>query len=58
VSANEEMETNGDDGTTIFEELDPDFEKELCDLWDMSVQKDVVLVLNEFNSIQIFQGIC
>lgn len=39
-----------------FEELDPDFEKDLCDLWDMSVQKDVVLVLDEFNAIQIFEG--
>lgn len=40
-----------------FEELDPDFEKDLCDLWDMSVQKDVVLVLDEFNAIQIFEGL-
>ena len=39
-----------------YEELDPDFEKDLCDLWDMSVQKDVVLVLDEFNAIQIFEG--
>ena len=36
--------------------MDADFEKELCDLWDMSVEKDVVLVLDEFNSILIFEG--
>jgi hypothetical protein len=37
-------------------ELDAVFEKDLCDLWDMSVEREVCVVLDEFNAIQIFEG--
>ncbi|CAF0786736.1 unnamed protein product [Brachionus calyciflorus] len=39
-----------------IKEISSDFEKELCDLWDMTVEKDVCLALDEYNSIQIFEG--
>lgn len=35
-------------------EVSPDFEKDLCELWDMTVEKDVCKVLDEYNAIQIF----
>lgn len=35
-------------------ELNSDFEKDLCELWDMTVEKDVCKVLDEYNAIQIF----
>ena len=39
-----------------MKELDADFEKDLCDLWDMTVERDVCLVLDEFNAFKIFEG--
>jgi hypothetical protein len=47
--------SNGESSHSV-EELEADFEKDLCDLWDMSVEGDVVIVLCEFNAIQIFEG--
>jgi hypothetical protein len=44
------------DVTSGFKDLDSEFEKQLCDLWDITVEKDVCIVLDEFNSIQIFDG--
>jgi len=37
-------------------ELDSGTEKDLCDLWDMSVEKDVCIILDELNAIEIFNG--
>ena len=48
---NEEVNQNSE-----AKELEADIEKDLCDLWDMSVEKDVCLVLDELNSIEIFDG--
>lgn len=37
--------------------LSEEFEKELCMLWDMTVEKDVVKLLLEHNVVEIFSGI-
>lgn len=39
-----------------LKELDADLEKKLCDLWDITVEKDVCQCLNEYNALQIFEG--
>lgn len=37
--------------------LSEEFEKDLCTLWDMTVEKDVVKLLLEHNVVEIFSGI-
>ena len=49
-------EVSSDDGSGEIKELEAEFEKELCDLWDMSVERDVCLVLDHFNAVHIFDG--
>jgi hypothetical protein len=39
-----------------FKELDADLEKKLCDLWDITVERDVCQCLSEYNALQIFEG--
>jgi len=42
--------------TEEFKELDADLEKKLCDLWDITVERDVCQCLSEYNALQIFEG--
>jgi hypothetical protein len=50
------VESEEDESDRETRELETEFEKELCDLWDMSVERDVCLVLEQFNAIAIFDG--
>lgn len=43
-----------EDRSEDVKEISSEFEKDLCDLWDMTVEKDVCKVLDEYNAIQIF----
>lgn len=38
-------------------ELDEEMESEICRVWDMSVDEDVALLLQEFNASDIFVGV-
>ncbi|XP_053141142.1 protein SAAL1 [Hemicordylus capensis] len=38
-------------------ELDEDMENDICKVWDMSMDKDVALFLQEFNAPDIFMGV-
>ncbi|KAF7245429.1 Protein SAAL1 [Varanus komodoensis] len=38
-------------------ELDEDMENDICKVWDMSMDKDVALFLQEFNALDIFIGV-
>ncbi|XP_077177699.1 protein SAAL1 isoform X1 [Paroedura picta] len=38
-------------------DLDEDMENDICKVWDMSMDKDVALFLQEFNAPDIFMGI-
>ena len=38
-------------------ELDEEMENEICRVWDMSVDEDVALLLQEFNASDIFVGV-
>nr|XP_004650878.2 protein SAAL1 isoform X1 [Jaculus jaculus] len=38
-------------------ELDEDMENEICRVWDMSMDEDVALFLQEFNAPDIFMGV-
>ncbi|XP_048341096.1 protein SAAL1 [Sphaerodactylus townsendi] len=38
-------------------DLDEDLESDICKIWDMSMDKDVALFLQEFNAPDIFMGI-
>ncbi|XP_034976493.2 protein SAAL1 [Zootoca vivipara] len=38
-------------------ELDEDLENDICKVWDMSMDKDVALFLQEFNAPDIFLGV-
>ena len=47
---------NENNSSNSFKELDPELEKKLCDLWDITVEKDVCTCLDEYNAMQIFEG--
>lgn len=47
--------TNFTSSSTL--EADEDFEKDLCILWDMTIEKDVVLLLLEHNVLELFASI-
>lgn len=55
-SDKEKHELNFDKEDKQVKELDADIEKDLCDLWDMTVVREVCLVLDELNSTEIFEG--
>ena len=38
-------------------ELDEEMENEICRVWDMSMDEDVALFLQEFNAPDIFMGV-
>ena len=50
-----EIESSTDEKPKILSELDEDLENDLCNLWDISANIDVCKVLNELNSIEIFE---
>ena len=52
----DDAENDDDYELSAFKELDPELEKKLCDLWDITVEKDVCACLDEFNAMQIFEG--
>lgn len=61
VSNKEDQERNKNNESqqaiaSYYKDLDGEFERELCDLWDMTVEKDVCSVLDEHNAVQIFEG--
>jgi hypothetical protein len=43
-------------GPELYRELDEQLEKDMCDLWDMTVERTVCQFLNEYKSVQIFEG--
>ncbi|MEE6499432.1 hypothetical protein FKM82_003447 [Ascaphus truei] len=44
-------------GDEILVELDEDMENEICKVWDMSMNEDVTLFLQEFKAPEIFLGV-
>ncbi|KFO18664.1 Protein SAAL1 [Fukomys damarensis] len=47
--------TSEDEGQQM--ELDEEMENEICKVWDMSMDEDVALFLQEFNAPDIFMGV-
>jgi hypothetical protein len=43
-------------GPELYKELDEQLEKDMCDLWDMTVERTVCQFLNEYKCMQIFEG--
>ena len=50
------VEVSENEESIEVKELDEGLEKDLCDLWDMTVEKNVCSLLAEYNGVQIFQG--
>ncbi|XP_060624017.2 protein SAAL1 [Anolis sagrei] len=51
----EDSEVNNEEEEEM--ELDDDMENDICKVWDMSMDKDVALFLQEFNAPDIFMGV-
>lgn len=49
----QESSISNSNDTNVLE-LDENFEKDLCDLWDISIESDVCKLLNEYEAIDIF----
>lgn len=43
--------------STLEESLSEEFEKDLCTLWDMTIEKDVVALMLDHNVLEIFSNI-
>ncbi|EHB10908.1 Protein SAAL1 [Heterocephalus glaber] len=52
----ENTKSNSDDEEQVME-LDEEMENEICKVWDMSMDQDVALFLQEFNAPDIFMGV-
>ncbi|KAM5248162.1 protein SAAL1 [Ctenodactylus gundi] len=53
----ENTKSSPDDDEEEQMELDEEMENEICKVWDMSMDEDVALFLQEFNAPDIFMGI-
>eukprot|EP00062_Callorhinchus_milii_P003515 gi/632940924/ref/XP_007885592.1/ PREDICTED: protein SAAL1 [Callorhinchus milii] len=47
----------GDDSDSVETELDEEVESEICKVWDMSMDEDVAVFLQEFNATDILLGV-
>ncbi|XP_013003583.2 protein SAAL1 isoform X2 [Cavia porcellus] len=56
IVTSENTKSNPDDEEQQME-LDEEMENEICKVWDMSMDEDVALFLQEFNAPDIFMGI-
>ncbi|XP_058402072.1 protein SAAL1 [Diceros bicornis minor] len=54
---NPENTKSSSDGEEQQMELDEEMENEICRVWDMSMDEDVALFLQEFNAPDIFMGV-
>ncbi|XP_037006464.2 protein SAAL1 isoform X1 [Artibeus jamaicensis] len=57
VVSPENNTSSSDDEEQQQMELDEDMENEICRVWDMSMDEDVALFLQEFNAPDIFLGV-
>nr|XP_036882967.1 protein SAAL1 isoform X2 [Manis javanica] len=53
----ENTKSGSDDDDKYQMELDEEMENEICKVWDMSMDEDVALFLQEFNAPDIFMGV-
>lgn len=55
----EEVDRENEDGTdrNLVVDVDDDLQNELCKLWDMSMNQEVTMFLNEFKAVEILSGI-
>ncbi|XP_019508074.1 PREDICTED: protein SAAL1 [Hipposideros armiger] len=53
----ENTKSSSDDDEEQQMELDEEMENEICRVWDMSMDEDVALFLQEFNAPDIFMGV-
>ncbi|XP_029438392.1 protein SAAL1 isoform X2 [Rhinatrema bivittatum] len=56
VVTTEKSKSNAGDGEMLVD-LDEEMENEICKIWDMSMDEDVALFLQEFNAPEIFLGV-
>ncbi|XP_043915011.1 protein SAAL1 [Protopterus annectens] len=57
VAVVEAKECDGSGENEVCEELDEELETEICKMWDMSMNEDVALFLQEFNVPEILLGV-
>ncbi|XP_015272773.1 PREDICTED: protein SAAL1 isoform X1 [Gekko japonicus] len=57
VISSKKSDSSEPNNVDIQVELDEDIENDICKVWDMSMDKDVALFLQEFNAPDIFMGV-
>ncbi|XP_060565434.1 protein saal1-like, partial [Ruditapes philippinarum] len=53
----EEVDRETEEESNLAVDVDEDLQNELCKLWDMSMNSDVAMFLNEFKAVDILTGI-